>query len=88
MWENYIARHTIAVVKDNDKYYLVDNELQIYDNLESILNRFIKQFPSMYKIKDFDKSKIEIYEYEKPEAGLNYYEFSDYVRKGVRIWIS
>jgi ribosomal protein S18 acetylase RimI-like enzyme len=34
----------------------------------------------MYKISDFDMSKIEIYNYSKPNPGLNYNEFTAYCR--------
>ena len=34
----------------------------------------------MYKIYNFDMSKIEIYNYSKPSFGLNYNEFTAYCR--------
>lgn len=39
----------------------------------------------MYKIHDFDISKIEIYKYNKPEPGLNYNDFTEYCRKQEKI---
>ena len=36
----------------------------------------------MYKIPDFDRNKIEIYEYKKPEEELSFEEFTDWCRKG------
>lgn len=39
----------------------------------------------MYKIYDFDISKIEIYKYNKPEPGLNYNDFTEYCRKQEKI---
>lgn len=86
--DNYIARHTFGVITCNNKYYLMEDNLKSYDSLEDIFNEFIGTLPVMYKIRDFDKSKLEIYEYTKPKVGLNYYEFSDFVRKGKRIWMS
>ncbi len=39
----------------------------------------------MYKINDFDISKIEIYKYTKPEPGLNYNEFTEYCKNQEKI---
>lgn len=87
--ENKIARHTIAVVNANNKYYLMESswnlELKIFSKLDDIFNMFIEMFPKMYKINDFDISKIEIYEYTKPEEHLSYDDFTNFCKKCVRV---
>lgn len=70
----------------NNKYYLMESswnmELKTFDSIDEILKMFIKMYPSMYKIKDFDVNKIEIFEYTKPEEHLNYNEFTEFCRRG------
>lgn len=39
----------------------------------------------MYKINDFDVSKIEIYKYNKPKSGLSYNEFTEYCKNQEKI---
>ncbi len=91
--ENKIARHSIAIAEDFGKFCLVENswkisnKMLISDNIEDILIQIIDLFPQMYKIYDFDMSKIEIYRYNKPEPGLNYNEFTDYCRKQQKIYL-
>ena len=36
----------------------------------------------MYKIDEFNKDLIEIYEYDNPIPGMNYYDFSEHTKKG------
>lgn len=89
--ENKIARHSIAIAEDFGKYCLVENSWKVYNEIlvservEDILIKIIDLFPQMYKIYDFDISKIEIYKYNKPEPGLSYTEFTEYCRKQEKI---
>ena len=89
--DSKIARHTIVVVKDNNKFYWMENSWKQnnnsieFNNLDDLLNTIVNLFPSMYKIYDFDKSKIEIYKYDKPEVGLSFNEFTEYCRKQTKI---
>ena len=83
--EEKIASHTIAVLEFNNKFYyleksLVNIEPSIYNSLNEILNKLIKEYPRMYKIKDLDKNKIHVYKYYKPKYNLTYKEFIDYVK--------
>lgn len=88
---NKIARHSIAVTKINNKYYYLENAWKDqgknieFNSIEEILRTIVNQFPRMYKIDEFDKTKIEIYKYLEPTPGLNYEEFTNYCRKGERI---
>ena len=88
--EGRIARHTIAVAEVDGKFYWMENSWNLdefkikYDSTDEILNELVGRFPRMYKIPDFDKNRIEIYEYEKPEEGLSFEEFTDWCRKGVK----
>lgn len=91
--DNKIARHSIAITKDNGKYICLENSWiaqgkeVIYDNVNDILNVLIDSYPRMYKIDNMDRSKIEVYKYNKPIPGLSYNEFSDYVRGEEKISI-
>lgn len=83
-----IARHTVCIAQAEGKYYLMDsswlvNDKQtIYSNLEDILIDIIRHYPKIYKIDEFDKNLIEVYEYHNPIPGMNYYEFSENSKKG------
>ena len=86
---NKIARHTIAILHDNDKYYWIENNYNNkdieYDNLDEIFNILIKSYPRIYKIENFNKDLINIYKYDKPSIGLSYKEFEDYIKnKGIK----
>lgn len=89
--ENRIARHSIAIAEQFGKYYLVENSWKLNNDLngfecpEDIIIKIIDLFPKMYKIYDFDMSKIEIYNYSKPLAGLSYNEFTEYCRSQTKI---
>lgn len=98
--DNIIARHTIAIVDANqnnnkaktnieNEYYLMESswnmELKKFDSIDEILNMFIKMYPNMYKIKDFDVNKIEVFEYSKPTEHLNYNEFTQACRRRRKI---
>lgn len=87
-----IARHTICTVEFQSKICLLENSwkaetqnLQLFENIDEILNMYVEKFPAMYKIYDFDLSKIEIYEYTKPETYLTYDEFSAFCRSCKKI---
>lgn len=88
-----IASHTIAVLESNNKFYYLENTWKNqnnnieYNTLEELLNSIIKTYPRVYKINNFDKSKIEIYQYEKPPLNLSYQEFTNYCRNSKRIEI-
>lgn len=90
--DSKIARHTICTVEFNSKICLLENswkndiqELQLFDSVEEILEMYVNKFPAMYKIYDYDLSKIEIYEYTKPEPHLTYEEFSAFCRSCKKI---
>lgn len=84
--ENKIARHSILIAENFGEFCLVENSWKVDNSIitskkvEDILVKIIDLFPKMYKIYDFDMSKIEIYKYKKPESGLNYNEFTEYCR--------
>lgn len=83
-----IARHTVCIAHAEGKYYLMDSswlvnaKQTVYANFEDILIDIIKHYPKIYKIDDFDKNLIEIYEYDNPTPGMNYFEFSEHAKKG------
>ena len=89
--ENKIARHSILIAENFGEFCLVENSWKIEDDIytaervEDILVKIIDLFPQMYKIYDFDMSKIEIYKYDKPESKLNYNEFTEYCKNQERI---
>jgi hypothetical protein len=57
-----------------------------FNSVEDILKYFLGIFPNMFKIKDFDMNKIEIYKYNKPtKFGLKFFEFVDYCRTQEKI---
>ena len=90
--ENKIAKHTFVVVNENNfvycvEYYFVQKGLNMkFNSVEDILKYFLGIFPNMFKIKDFDMNKIEIYKYNKPtKFGLKFFEFVDYCRTQEKI---
>lgn len=87
---NKIARHTICIVNNNDKYILMESSWLFdnieYDTLEDALISIIKKYPRMYKIEGFDLDKVGIYEYNNVNVGDDYYKFTDNIRTtGTRI---
>ena len=88
---NKIARHTIAILSDNNKYYWLEknynNKLIEYNSLEEIFNILINSYPRIYKIDNFNKELINIYEYSKPTPGMSYQDFENHVKKGKQIII-
>ena len=86
--DDVIAKHTIAIVENKQKYYLIesswDMELRVFNSTDEIFTMFIKMYPNMYKIKDYDVKKIEIFEYGKPNEHLNYSEFTKFYKQGVK----
>ncbi len=89
--ENKIARHSILIAENFGEYCLVENSWKIEnciytaERVEDILVKIIDLFPQMYKIYDFDMSKIEIYKYDKPEPRLDYNGFTEYCKNQERI---
>ena len=80
-----IARHTICVVNDNDKYYLMENEwnvngLKPFNSLDDLLKSVVNRYPRMYKINNFDESLIDIYNYNDYQEGMSLEEFTNYCR--------
>lgn len=88
-----IARHTVAIVYDDvcNKFYWMESSWKLRNNTfefnsrEEILEKLIDLFPIIYKISNFDISKIEIYKYNKPETGLNYEQFTEYCKNQEKI---
>lgn len=83
-----IARHTVCIAHVNDLFYLMEsawlvngNEIT-YSSYEEILLKVVKRYPKMYKIDNFNKDLIEIYEYTDPIPGMSYDEFSENARHG------
>lgn len=91
--EGKIARHTFCVVEYDGMFYLMESSWILNDNsfkfksLEDLLLFVIRKYPKMYKIEGLDISKIEIYEYDKPPVGLDFYSFTEYIRSCNRITI-
>lgn len=85
---NKIARHTICIASIEDNFYLmesawiIDEDNECYKTIEEILMKVIKRYPKMYKIDDFNKNLIEIYEYSNPLPGSSYNEFYEFAKKG------
>ncbi len=90
---NKIARHTVCIAEVNNNFYLmesawlVNEEEKVYSSYEEILLKIVKRYPKMYKIDDFNKDLMEIYEYTDPKPGMTYEEFSENARKGKKIII-
>ena len=85
---NKIARHTACIAHNNGEYYLmesawlVNDDKTVYSSIEEILVSIVKRYPKIYKIDEFNKELIEVYEYTNPIPGMSYQEFSDNARKG------
>ncbi len=91
--EGKIARHTFAVVNNDNKYILMESswlyENIIFDSLEDLIVAIVKRYPRMYKLEDFDIDKVEIYEYDKVVYGCTFDEFTSNVRtNGKRLVIN
>lgn len=82
-----IARHTFCVANVLENYYLMESSWIIngesfkFNTLEEILRKIVSLYPKMYKLEPFNKELIDIYEYYGVTPGLNYYEFSEIVKK-------
>jgi hypothetical protein len=80
---NYIASHTICIAIDNNKYYIMENDMWKinefeFSSIDEILKLFFNKFESMYRIKNFDNAKLKVYCYKKPLKQYSYKEFIDY----------
>lgn len=85
-----IARHTICVVNNNDCFYLVENEwntsgLKKFNSLNELLKAVVDRYPRMYKINNFNKDLIDIYNYSEYKEGLSLEEFTSYCRSTKKI---
>lgn len=89
-----IARHTVCIATYQDEYYLLESSWLInddeikYSNYEEILTKVIKRYPKMYKIDNFNKELIVVYEYTNPSVNMSYDEFCDNAKKGKKININ
>jgi hypothetical protein len=80
---NYIASHTICIAVEGNKYYIMENDMWKinrfeFSSINDILKLFLSKFDNMYRIKDFDISKLKIYCYKRPLKQYSYQEFIDY----------
>ena len=85
-----IARHTICVVNDSNKYYLVENEwnvdgLKVFASINELLESIVNGYPRMYKIDNFNRDLIEIYNYDSYVEGISLDEFTNNCRKAKKI---
>jgi hypothetical protein len=88
--EGKIARHTFAVVQNDNKYILMESSWLIdnneFDSLEDLIISVVKKYPRMYKLEDFNIDIVEVYEYNKVIFGCTFDEYTANIRKtGIKI---
>jgi hypothetical protein len=77
------------VFNDNDKYYWLENAwikykgVHEYDSKEELLSDVVKKFVAT--IKDGNVNKTRLYQFDKPNYGINYNKYVKHCLSGISI---
>lgn len=84
-----LAKHTIAVAKEGNRFIWMESSWRLqgepifFEKMENLFERVIALYPKMYKIADFDRKRLKIYEYDRPPWGVSFDEFCKFCKGGV-----